>query len=206
MRRCTRSWDQRDTCWRVDSTGPHWRQFTRACQTIKARRAQRWKASLPTTPLNAHQTPAVGRPPEQCLQPADPPTARIAGTKRPGKPKAGRQPTVNKGRRETVISKKTGGTGNRGRRSGGNNDSALRNHNADLCTHPTTQREAETIARLEEDTTQLQDAVHELMVQAHAAQLWLRHLQLIAEGDVPKEENIVQQGGDSCGSALSWNA
>ena len=53
--------------------------------------------------------------------------------------------------------------------------------------------------------TQLQDAAHELMVQAHASQVW-RHLQQTAEGDVPREENIVQQGRDSCESALSWEA
>ena len=69
---------------------------------------------------------------------------------------------------------------------------------------------AEAIERSEEDVTQLQDATHELKVQAHALQVWMRHLQLTAEGDVPREENIVQriiqQGRDSCESALSWEA
>lgn len=93
-----------------------------------------------------------------------------------------------------------------GKRSRGNNDSAPRNHNANPRAHPTLKREAEAIARLEEEMTQLQDAAHELMVQAHASRVWMRHLQLTAEGDVPREENIVQQGRDSCESALSWDA
>ena len=135
--------------------------------------------------------------------------ANDAGTKQPGKPKANPQPSVGNKRREAGPSKEIGGTGKGGKKPRGNSDAAPRSHNAHPRAHPTFDKEAD-LANMEEHLAQLKVFAHKIRAQAYASWPWMRDLQLTAEGDVPREENIiqqiVQQGRDLCESALSWEA
>ena len=185
------------------------RQFTGACRALKARRAQRWRASLPATPLDEHQTPTVGRPPAQRPQPADAPETPAAGPKRPGKPKMEPQHAAGNGRRESGPSKKIGRTGYNRKKPRGNSDGAPQSHNAYPQAYPTVDREV-TMAELEGRLAQLLPLARELEASIYEKVSQVKNYQLIAEGDVPTEENIVQQivqqGRDLCESALSWKA
>ena len=66
------------------------------------------------------------------------------------------------------------------------------------------------MAELEGRLAQLLPLARELEASIYEKVSQVKNYQLIAEGDVPTEENIVQQivqqGRDLCESALSWKA
>ena len=66
------------------------------------------------------------------------------------------------------------------------------------------------MAELEGRLAQLLPLARELEASIYKKVSQVKNYQLIAEGDVPTEENIVQQivqqGRDLCESALSWKA